>query len=313
MIRRSPLVVIGIPTFQRPTGIRRLLDSLSMQMATFPLHIVIADNEGETGSGTKAAIERRDGGFPFPMTVVAVPERGISQARNALLKVGFDALKADALVMVDDDVRVEPNWVATLVAMQRNTGADVVGARVLPDFIEPEPNWANGQSVYWNAEPAPGRCREIHYTTSTLISAAAYQRFNKPQFDPAFSISGGGDYEYFRRLRRRGAVFAFAPDATSYEMVGPSRATRIWALKRAFRNANCHVRILRLHSPSPREWAIEIAKVPIGIGVSFLAMILFFWSPVQRMKAALLFARQLGKLANFMGYRPKAYHVIHGS
>ncbi len=306
-------IVIGIPTFRRPQGLTRLLASIARQQAPFVPHVLVADNEGKNGAGIRAVAAAQQGGFPFPLTTIAVPERGISQVRNALLRVAFTEMSADALAMIDDDEQVEPNWIAALVAMQQQGQFDVVGGTVLPEFESLPPAWSDGLDIYYRAtKPPPGPADIIYGTTNVLLHKALFH--HQPttiQFDPAFSLSGGGDAEFFRRLHRRGTRFGFAPEAVSHECFQASRMTRKWAWQRSFRIGSSDARIIKLHA-TPRQWLESIAKLTVALVVSPALVVALAWSPPRQMWAILLLARQLGKLQGFLGKPLKTYENTHG-
>ena len=306
-------IVIGIPTFQRPKGLARLLESIAEQRTQFQLHVLVADNEGEGGAGLGVVEELLAQGFPFPITGIAVPERGISQVRNALMKTAFENLSADGLAMVDDDERVEPGWLAALVAMQTETSADVVGGAVFPEFESPPPSWTRRLRIYWRRIKPPGPVPLIPSTTNVYFSRSVYDKFPKEHFDLAFSLTGGGDKEYFCRIKQRGATFAFQPEARSHELFGFSRVTLKWALQRAYRIGAGDARVLRLHSPGFLGWLKEVMVFLAATSLALMQGVVFFWSPAFRTHAFVRLARQAGKVSGFLGRLPKVYLQVHGS
>ncbi len=305
-------IVIGIPTFRRPQCLWRLLDSIAAQQPPFTPHVLVADNEGEGGAGLRVVEEVRDQGFPFPLVSIAVPERGISRVRNALLKIAFDDMGADALAMVDDDERVEPGWLAALVAMQEQGGYDAVGGTVIPEFEVPTPSWAEGLHTYRIRTQPAGDVPGIYGAGSVLLNRTIHTDFQGVWFDPAFGLSGGEDTEFFTNLQHRGASFGFAPLAITHEFIHASRLTRKWALQREYQVAASEARRFKRYHPTVRGWANHFFKIPAALVVSSLLMITLFWSPRRQMRMALLMARQIGKLNGLFGSPPKIYLKTHG-
>lgn len=314
-LSQAKKIVIGIPTFRRPQGLARLLASIADQQAPFIPHVLVADNEGKGGAGLKVVEEVRRNNFPFPLTAIPVPERGISQVRNALLKVAFEDLAADALAMVDDDERVEPDWLTCLVAMQQQHGFDVIRGKVLPEFAAPPPRWTRGLDIYHRQDDdAPGGAAPIVYATdNVLLSKRIWELLPEAKFDPAFSLSGGGDAEFFTRLRKHGAKFGYVPWAVSHEMIHASRMTKRWAMQRAYRIGSGDARIFKLHAETTGEQLLFFSKLTGALAATPLLILLMCWSPSRRMRAILLLARQLGKINGLLGYRfPQVYKEIHG-
>ncbi|MEH8018598.1 glycosyltransferase [Rheinheimera muenzenbergensis] len=307
-------VVIGIPTFKRPQGVRRLLESVAKQVADFDITVLVADNEGDSGIGLVTVQQILAEGYPLPLKGIAVNERGISQVRNALMHEAFDNMKANLLAMIDDDEWVEPQWIASLVKIQQQTNADVVGGSVAPEFEVPAPVWAKGLHIYYQSDSNySGTVELIDGTTNVLLSRHIVDAYPEERFDPFYSLVGGGDKEFFTRIKRRGATFAFAHEAQAHEIFGASRLTKKWAIERAFRIGAGDMRIIGKGNPSVLVWLKELVKLLAATVVSALSMVLLAAIPHKRMKARLKLARQMGKISAFSGAQKQVYSNIHGS
>jgi succinoglycan biosynthesis protein ExoM len=305
-------VIIGIPTFKRPEGLTRLLQSISLQDATNISYIVVADNEGKSGSAKQVVAKLQATKFPFPIKVIAVEERGISQVRNALMQEAFENLNADYLAMVDDDEHVSESWVTELCAMQKQGNYDVVGGYVLPDFEVTPPKWVEGLNLYYRAKFQAGAINLVDGTTNVLVHSSVYKKFKDNRFDLAFGLTGGGDKEFFTRLKHQGATFAFAPKAISYEIFSESRLTIQWAKQRAFRIGAGDARIFRRYSSSYFAWLKEITKMLGAFFFSSIMMMITTFSPKNKMYYLLKIMRQRGKLNGLFGEPVEVYKHIHG-
>lgn len=305
---KKPVVVIGIPTFKRPAGLLRLLDSLAALETGVTPHILVVDNEGPDGQGIKAAQELEKSGYRWPLTAVAEPARGISQARNKLLAVGFGDLQADFLAMVDDDERVEPQWLQALLDCQAELGVDAVAGQMKPEFPAGAPEWCKNLGIYQSGRGL--KYGYIPYATSTanILLAKSVVTYGQ-EFDPYFSVYGGGDKDFFMRLQRHGATSAFTPFAVSYEMFGASRITRKWAVKRAFRIGS---------GETLMEWRYSRYKLPLTAvraaarvvaGIPLVVVL----APFNRynMKAVNFLAFNLGRLVGLMKYHVREYVTTH--
>jgi succinoglycan biosynthesis protein ExoM len=305
-------VVIGIPTFRRPQGLTRLLASIAAQRVHFTPHILVADNDGESKQGLGVVKQVRANGYPFPLTGLVVQERGISQVRNALMREAFENLAADGLAMVDDDEHVEPNWLVALVAMQEQGEFDVVAGPVLPHFEHPPPRWTVGLPIYWRKVHKAGVIPLVEGTGNIYINRSAHERFRGCEFDPHFGLTGGGDKEFFTRLKRKGATFGFAPEAVSYEYISPGRMTKRWALQRAFRIGCGDARIFRLHGKSTQNCTFELMKLIAALIISPLWIVAAAGLSDRQMRGCMMLARQLGKLNGLLGSPPRVYETVHG-
>jgi glycosyltransferase involved in cell wall biosynthesis len=306
-------VVIGIPTFRRPNGLQRLLKSVAKLEVSFPVHVLVADNDGIDRSGMKVVETIQATSFPYPITAFSVPERGISHARNGLMDYAFSKLKAKALAMIDDDERAEPAWLAELVAIQRETHADVVGGCILPEFTPRRPGWTHGLSIYSRDVKLEGLVTIIENAGSVLLSNSVHFQYGSERFNHTYGLIGGEDKEFFLRLKKRGAVFAFAPNSISHERYDRSRSTRWWACKRAFRIGNCDMHIYRSHTTSLIQTITTFTKIPLAITASVATIPLLALFPKTQMLMCLALSRQLGKLYALTGHAVREYNNVHGS
>lgn len=308
----SRRIVIGIPTYRRPKSLRRLLDSISaLRNEDAQVTVLVADNDVGTQGGIQVVVDLSAADYPFKLIAFAVPERGLASVRNALLEKGFDGLGADFVAMIDDDERVEADWLAALLEMQADTNADVVFGAIFAEFERTPPKWTRGQSIYWGNRYEAGPAEVVPGSGSILLSRRIHQDF-RARFDDRFSLMGGEDSEFFARIGSMGATFAHAPSAVSHEFVGVSRMTRNWALQRAFRIGCTDMHVLRLHGLSSWGWCKTLLKLVAASAGAVVTMGGGLVDERIRMKGALLLARQFGKVAGGIGRSPAFYAVTHG-
>jgi hypothetical protein len=242
-----------------------------------------------------------------------VQERGISQARNALMGRAFGEHQAHFLAMLDDDEWAEQGWLKALLEVQRQTAADVVGGQVSPEFQVPPPGWLRGLDIYYQKPMLySGSVGQVYATTNILLGRTVSTRFQGQLFDPYYSLVGGGDVEFLTRLKRLGATFAFAHLAISHETFGASRVNKRWARERAFRIGAGDMRIILRDDPSVARLVKESAKIPLASLAAGLKVLVNFNTSHLRMAGQLLFMRQVGKLSALFGRQRAVYKRTHG-
>ena len=133
----SPQVSVVMSTYNRgellAEAIRSVLAQRQEPAATFEL-IVVDNNSTDQTRTIVAAFAAGDPRVRY----LFEPRQGLSFARNA----GVQAARASCVAFTDDDVRVEPDWVASiLTAFRDHPEADAVGGRVLPLWPSPPPPW----------------------------------------------------------------------------------------------------------------------------------------------------------------------------
>jgi len=307
-------VVVAIPTFRRPLWLTRLLRALEDLDTDASLSVLVADNDAEEARGLTACGELVRAGYRWPVEGIVVPERGISQVRNALVAHALARNPKDFfLAMLDDDEWPEQGWLEALLRVQRETDADIVQGPVRCAFAGAPPVWAVLSNTCVPPREGSGPIARADAGGNVLIASACLAAAPAPWFDPQFGLTGGEDKDFFMHMAQAGARFAWAADAVAHTSIPPSRMSLSWALKRAFRAGNCDLRITRKYDKSLPTLAGESAKLAGALMVSPLEMLLGAANPERRARAAVTFARALGKAAAPFGGEYREYRRTHGA
>ena len=300
-------VLVGIPTHKRPDLLRQCLDSIAAQEGDLPpVRVFVADNDAKGQEGARLAQEVA-AGYRFPISSTVVAEPGISAVRNAILdeaRRGGD----EFIAMIDDDETASPQWLAELLRVQKSHDADIVGGPCIFEF-GPEVSKAFRQAFWVDSRPA-GLTNVLYATNCVLMTRSVLEWTSWPEFDHAFGLTGGGDKEWFARMRKFGATFAWAPDAIAFEQVPPERTSFSWFLRRQLRVGINEVQICWRHG-GPREFLMILIYAGATIAV---APILAVWmvSPKHRYPLLRRVARAVGRLAAVVGLRYREYAGRHG-
>lgn len=132
------LVSVAICTFNRAESLRRTLDSLARMRLPKDLdwEVVVVNND--CSDNTDEVIENFSSRLPIRREFE--PQRGLSRARNRAV----DYAKGDYIVWTDDDVMVDPGWLAAYVeAFRRWPEAGVFGGPIKPRYMPPVPKWVS--------------------------------------------------------------------------------------------------------------------------------------------------------------------------
>lgn len=302
--------VVAIPTFRRPDSLGRLLRAIA-RLAT-PVHVIVADNDPDRGDGIALVASLRDGGFPHTIEAIAVPDRGIAQVRNALVKQAIARPETAFIAMIDDDEWPSPDWLEGLLRVRAELGAHVVGGPVIRRFEHPVPHYLTEANNYGVGRYLSGPIELVDATSNVLFDASVFRETDGPWFDPAFALTGGEDKDFMLSLKLKGKVFAWADEAAIEEELPVSRCTEAWALKRAFSTGNSDMLINLKRRPPGFGPVSETVKVLGALGVAALNLSIFVANPAKRFEGKRLAARVGGKIAALMGHRHMEYRTIHG-
>ncbi|WMS43374.1 glycosyltransferase family 2 protein [Acuticoccus sp. MNP-M23] len=249
-------------TLDRLDLLRRCLDSLAAQTFTDPFEVVVVDNAVTEAGDPRVAAEVERANAARPGTFVYRHSVGpnLSTARNT----GLEASRGTNIAFVDDDLVLPPDWLATIVSVLRQTGADGVLGLVRPRFL-PGGEMDGLERHFTRDLPLPegapvGRNRHgfIDGVRTCNVIVRRSRTFGQGiWFDPAFGRSGGEDQDVFILFARRPAFrLAYSPAAEAEELIPPERQNARYLKMRAFRNSQVFVRVLTKHRPNPRLAAL---------------------------------------------------------
>jgi glycosyltransferase involved in cell wall biosynthesis len=158
-------IIVCIPTYKRPEMLKKLVISILEcnidRSLIKDVSIIIVDNDAcKTAELVVSELKQNNTG-DHEITYCHFPQKGLSNVRNELLKIGLD-LNPDFLVFVDDDEFVSGNWLNELVGtIIRNEGdMGPVNSLVskIPEYIS-----------YWLKRPAHATMKCCIVRTGNLI------------------------------------------------------------------------------------------------------------------------------------------------
>jgi hypothetical protein len=125
-------------------------------------------------------------------------------------------------------------------------------------------------------------------------------------------LTGGEDKDFFTRLCRQGARFAWADEAIVHDHVPISRANLRWVLRRAYRVGNSDMRVFLKAGPRVEALAIEGVKIAGALLLSPILFAILSAVPNRRVEALCKLWRAAGKTAAIFGAHYNEYATIHG-
>ena len=220
-------VSVLIPTFRRPDSFIRAARSVFRQQGVEGVELVAIDNSPE-GSALDA-FRALDSDAPFPFRWAHAPKPGVAQARNVALALA----RGQLIAWLDDDEEASPRWLASLIAVRKQTGAQSVFGPVRAEAPANAENAVFFEDLYSRRGPHhSGPCRRPYGIGNSLQPRAMFD--GAIAFDPRADQTGGEDDALFAAWTEAGATFAWAADAIVVEHLGPERTRVGHGLRRAF-------------------------------------------------------------------------------
>jgi glycosyltransferase involved in cell wall biosynthesis len=292
----SPGVVLCVPTYRRPEGLRKLLCHVAHSTYAGEVRLIVVDNDADNHHGYDTVREIAPS-FPLPLECVIEPVRGQTYAYNQAFRLACDPAHGHEYVAVlDDDEYPDPTWLRELVAAVRECDADIVGGPVIPVFADPD-HWLARTGLYEPAQRPDGRIGMIHGAGNMLIRRDVLAQYLPDPFANEYAFTGGSDLDFFMRCRHDGRRFAWASKAYIHEDLPAARLTLSWLIRRGFRVGTDLTRAERKYAPGLDQALVRWGK---GAGLAaFGALSLatgLLW-PRRFVRSLVTIARGTGRLA----------------
>lgn len=186
---RIASAALMVCTYRRPETFAKLMASVAALEvpAGLRLTIVVADNNPE--SQRAAYVEPGMRGISWPLVYGHEPVAGYSNARNKAIELAM-GVDAEALLFVDDDMILDPGWLAAHLRSLEAFGCDVVNGRI----------WGVRERFPHGARLAKCGAGNVSFRRRIVDAAALGLRF-----DPAFNKTGTEDQAFFRAATAKGA------------------------------------------------------------------------------------------------------------
>jgi len=220
-------VSVLIPTFRRPDSFVRAVRSVFAQRGVGAFEVIAVDNSPE-GSAL-ATFRQLEAEAPVTFRWAHEPKPGVAQARNAALTLA----QGELVAWLDDDEEASPDWLASLIAVRRDTGAQSVFGPVHARADHDTGNAEFYERLYTRDGPAnDGVCTKAYGIGNSLQPRAMFDEATP--FDARADQRGGEDDALFASWAEAGATFAWAGGASVVEHLGAERTHLAHGLKRAF-------------------------------------------------------------------------------
>jgi len=226
----QPCISVIIPTFNRAASLTRLLGSIEAveKPEDYSVEVLVVDN-GSTDETENLLETEREKPRRFSLRALRERQRGKANALNA----GLAAAQGTIMIVIDDDVTVDPLCLVKHVECHLTTDFDAVQGRIMPG-LDPDGNPADPQRLLeYNipvTEHGESAC-EVAGLTGTNMSFKRGVFENVGYFDGRLGPGASGfseDTEYSIRIRNAGYKIGYAPQAIVYHELSPARYGRAY-------------------------------------------------------------------------------------
>lgn len=316
-------ICVGAITRQREKTFSMLLASFSGMRRPEQVELLFAFVENDQQQRLSAVVDAfRETNRPAQVIHENEPRLGIPYARNRVLDIALRH-NCDALIFVDDDETVDPDWLPELVRVYREQSLDLVGG---PVRLHPCPEQASYfERLVWDGLRQRfkrlevkaamlaqiGRGSQVTVVTSNWLADLGFLRRCGLRFDESIGLSGGSDTRFFHQARSLGARTGWAPRALVLEYMSRNRLTLRYQFKRGRDQAISTFWNKHRNAPA-KAVARAVAYIPYK---ALMAVLLAALGPVTLGRSFVAAVRSLGFATGYFlslrGMRSRHYEAIN--
>jgi glucosyl-dolichyl phosphate glucuronosyltransferase len=236
--RKFMKVSVIVCTFNRSASLARTLESLASSRLSLPMEyeVLVVDNNSTDATHTVALefCRRHPGCFRY----VFEAKSGKSNALNR----GISEASGEILAFTDDDVIVDPNWIANLTVPLMDKSWAGSSGRTLPESPFQIPRWilpnrphALAPLAIFDPRLDAGPLTVAPYGVNMAFLRSVVNRHGGFRTDLGPGLGAGAphkseDSEFGQRLLAGGERLRYEPSAVVYHSVPPFRLRRAYFL-----------------------------------------------------------------------------------
>ncbi len=301
---RDLQISICISTYQRPEGLRRLLDGLDRltftQISPPAIEVIVVDNDASRSANEFC--ENRKHSFKWSLKYDHELQQGVSYTRNRT--IANTSEDSDFIVIIDDDEVPVAEWLEELLLTQQQYNADVVSGPVLAHFEgDNVPQWIEQGKFFEPHRYPTGQPINVAFTNNVLIRSSILKGLEQV-FDERLAIKGAEDTYLFMRLRKDGYHIVWSDEAIVYEWIPQSRTNLKWLLQRGYWGWSSYSLFEKELYPSLYLQTLRFIKGCGLIVAGALALIPSAFKGKYKLSQALLnLYRGAGTLSGLLGFQ----------
>ena len=265
-------IAIVIPTFNRSDWIESTLESIKLAEVPHGIcfRVIVVNNNSTTSHGEKYKSLSTRYKNAFDIDYLFEKRQGRSHALNR----GIAESSEEIIAFIDDDERIDAQWLSALASNFKDTTLDYLGGPYLPDWEGVPPPWLPAhigqyQGLLGWIEQSKNRINFDDFRGELCGGNCAIRRSALPQgeaFNTALGrkgkdLAGGEDGEFHRRLKINKKCGFYDPSLIIYHRIPKTRMTYKYHLRWAFWSGISNGRRI-LSNPESKEETSHVFGIP---------------------------------------------------
>lgn len=304
-------VLISLCTCKRP---KLLLNSLlSIKDIQKPdkvkVEILVVDNDVEqTGKDPVLKAEQE---IDYKLHYIVEPERGISNARNKVLKEAINLGASHILFFDDDELLTSSVLIKHIELYQNSDNVYISSGPTYSKFAENTPDYIKKHMVFkQNFSKKTGTVKTECAAGNVFFPVSIAKEYNL-RFGTEYKFMGGEDGNFFNKASSLGFTIVWNKEAEIYEIVMPARANMKYILKKCYYNG---YRGIQNRFKTKKKSCIYILKLIIVLFLNILLLpFSFFCGRTVFFNSLGNTVKMKGKVDGFFSNKPcNFYEEIYG-
>jgi glycosyltransferase involved in cell wall biosynthesis len=294
-------ITIVLCTYNRCKSLVTALNSVAACVLpeSVEWEILVVDNNSK--DATREVVTEFFNRYPSRIRYIFEPKQGKSNALNT----GIREARGHTLAFIDDDVRVEPDWLEKLTARFQDPQWAGAGGRVVPEWFRPVPPWLNpkawyaaGPLVQFDLGDKPGELFEPPFGANMAFRKSVFEKCGDflPELGPRpGSEIRNEDTEFGARVLAAGERLCYEPSAIVHHPVPDTRIDKKFFLAWWYHKGGASIRQFGVR-PGTRYY---VAGVPLYLFRNLLVWTLRWMlavSPWQRFSNKLNVWTKVGEI-----------------
>ncbi len=301
--------IICVPTYKRPSYLKKNLSSILNQSIGRKFEIIVVDNDVNR-SGEPSVNQMKDPNVSIEYFVEN--KRGISAVRNRCIQICKDK-QANYLIFIDDDEIVDSNWLGNLFYVERTYNARIVVGPVLC-LYEQEPSQPIKDVFFNRLRTKTGSKMKHGATGNILINMKVFKEFDNQPFHNFFNLIGGGDTYFLNKTISKGIELIWADNAIAYEFISKERSSLKNCLLRSFYRGTSAFHLFKFQNGLFKSFIKSLINTLILVlDVIRLLVFIIFINRTKMLKILKKILRSFGFILAIFNYNNKEYSTTFGN
>lgn len=244
---RREQLVLAICTYQRPSGLLKLLNRVAELEGRDRVIVLVVDND--PGRVAEEVVKSLNLQSNSDVVYLHAMPQGISTARNVALDFGGE--RGLPILFIDDDAFPDAQWLTSMLSTHERFPSAIIAGPVRPEFSGTLPRWAPDGYFWRRPEYADGESLRTPVAGGNALLPTRVT-VGGLRYDTDFDLLGGEDGHLMLRWLRANQQIVWSAGASVVEHIPVERLSLKYARDRAYSASIAYQHVIQKLEDPPR-------------------------------------------------------------